>query len=765
MKLLKYLLLFCTALTVLAACKETGSGFSITWTSSDKYTVETVTEAVPGESITVKVTAASEDIIVSSVKFNSEEATLKSSEGTVTTWNFVMPASNVLLEITADRNPSFPITWNECDSYTVEAPAEARANEEVSVTVTPAEGVVINGLMYNDNGCTLVSSEGGKSVFSFTMPAQAVALTVDYTAPAKTYTITAKNDDGVYSFSVAKSAEEGSLVKFTMTFVNQTYKVTSVSFGNEETCTLLGETVEDEFTTYEFEFTMPSRNVTLTPAVEKNWHRIYRVSSEHAEVKALNCLVKDEHGNPIPDEDGNWICQQVKGQMFHFMVYPEMGYNYEITVKGESGKGYGYGPATAPDFGACLGIQMPNEPITVEATSSEKGDYLGEPFVGTYSGCFIDILEASRISSSASANAVAELKSNTVFTVRTTDVNAFDFNGTYTYDKSAGSFRYNHADCKTYGLSGKTEDAFNLFIVNNKLEDMPEHTRFYIVSKEESSDYVCASNASKNEALIQIRNSAGNNVFYLFTRSSYSISPVEVTFESGSSIADAGAVAYFTDEASGTSYRYSVEGGIAVFTKGGQEAGAYAPAEGGEADLVLDGFGKGTYKGEEGTYTVDGTIVEFTAASGTKSFILDFTNRTYTIVGGEGGWNGPVEYYVEGEFGMNNGKVRKASISIKLNVEESKADFIVRIGNDYNELNTTDIYSVSGFTYDSEAGTITISQVYVGTGVGWGAGRQDFVLNVSADKSELTFKDVDNIYSPASNSRYVIVTDLAIPAI
>lgn len=751
-------------MTVIAACKEIESSFSITWPSSDKYTVETVSEAVPGDNITVKVTAASEDIIVSSVKFNSEEATLESSEGTVTTWSFVMPSSDVTLEITAEQNPSFPITWNECDSYTIEAPAEAKADEEVTVTVTPGEEVEIHGLKYNDDDCTLVSSEDGKSVFSFTMPAQAVALTVDYTAPAKTYTITAENKDGVYSFSVAKSAEEGSTVNFTMTFVDQTRKVTEVSFGSGETCTLIGETVADEYTTYEFEFTMPSRNVTLTPAVETNWHRIYRISTEHAEVKALNCLVKDDQGNPIPDEDGSWICQQVKGQMFHFIVYPEIGYDYEITVKGESGKGYGYGPATAPDFGACLGIQMPNEPITVEATSSEKADYLGKPFVGTYSGCFIDVLEASKISSSASANAVVELKANTVFTVKTTDVNAFDFKGTYTYDESAGSFKYNYEDCDAYGLSGSTGNDFNLFIVNNKVEDMPEHTRFYIVSTEEGSDYVCASNASKNEALIQIRNSAGQNVFYLFSRSTYSISPVEVSFESGSSIADADAVAYFTDEVSGTSYRYNVEGGNAVFTKGGQEAGSYSPAEGGEADLVLDGFGKGTYKGEEGTYTVDGTIVKFTSASGETSFILDFTNRTYTIVGGEGGWDGPVEYYIEGEFGINNTKTRNASISIKLDVANEQATFIVRIGNDYNEL-TNEIYDVQGFSYDSQAGTLTITQVYAGTGAPWSSARRDFVLTVSSDKSELRFKDDEYIYSPANHNRYIVVKDLAIPAL
>lgn len=763
MKVLRQLLLLCTALTVLAACKEIESKFSITWPSSDKYTVETVSEAVPGDNITVKVTAASEDIIVSSVKFNSEEAKLESSEGTVTTWSFVMPSSDVTLEITAEQNPSFPITWNECDSYTIEAPSEAKANEEVTVTITPGEQVEIKGLKYNDDDCTLVSSEGGKSVFSFTMPAQAVALTVDYTAPAKTYTITADNQDGVYSFSVAKSAEEGSLVKFTMTFVDQTRKVTAVSFGSGETCTLLGETVEEEFTTYEFEFTMPSRNVTLNPTVEKNWHRIYRVSSEHAEVKALNCLVKDEQGNPIPDEDGSWICQQIKGQMFHFIVYPEIGYNYEITVKGESGKGYGYGPATAPDFGACLGVQMPNEPITVEATSSEKEDYLGEPFVGTYNGCFIDILEASKISSCASANAVVELKANTVFTVKTTDANAFDFKGTYTYDKSAGSFKYNYEDCDAYGLSGKTGEKFNLFIVNNKVEDMPEHTRFYIVSKEEASDFVCASNASKNEALIQV-NCAGKNEHYFFTRSSYSISPVEVTFESGSSIADAGAVAFFTDEVSGTSYRYSVEGGKAVFTKGGKEAGAYAPAAGSEADLVLDGFGKGTYKGEEGTYTVDGTIVKFTSASGETSFILNFTDKTYTIVGGEGGWDGPVEYYIEGEFGINNDRSRNASVSIKLDVANEQATFIVRIGNDYNELENA-IYDVQGFSYDSEAGTLTITQVYAGTGQPWDSKRRDFVLTVSPDKSELRFRDDEYVYSTGSHKKYIVVKDLAIPAL
>lgn len=764
MKSFKHLLLLCAVLTVIASCKEIESKFSIKWEQSDKYTVETVTEAAPGEEIPVKVTAKSDEVVITSVKFNSQQATLVSSEGNVSDWSFVMPNCDVKLEVTAQENPYFPITWNECESYTIETVSKAKASENVTVTVTAASGVEIKGLKFNDSDCKLESSEADKYVYSFTMPAEAVALTVDYNAPAKVYSITAEDRSGMYSFSVAKSAEEGSLVKFTMTFVNQAYKVLNVSLGAGLSCEPKGETSDDEVTVYDFEFTMPSRDVTLEPSVDKNWHRIYRVSGEHSEVKALNCIVKDEQGNPVPDEDGSWICQQVKGEMFHFIVYPELGYDVEITVKGESGKGYGYGPATAPDFGNCLGVVMPNEAITVESFTSEKDDYKGEPFVGDYKGYFIDLSKASAIVSSEEANAQIALKANTVFTVKTSDANAFDFKGTYTYDKSNNSFRYNHADCDAYGLSGTTGNDFNLFIVNNKVEDKPEHTRFYVVSTDESSDYVCASNASMNDALIQVKTQSGENAFYLFKRSSYSLTAVDVRFEQGNSIAQEGAVAFFTDQAAGVSYKYSVKGGNAVFEIGGKEAGEYAPAEGEQADLILDGFGGGSYKGEDGTYTADGTLVDFTVNSGAKtSFILDFSTRTYTTVAGEGEWNGPVEFFVEGEFGTHYDKVRNATIRIKLNKEESKANFIIMIGGDYNILENA-VNDYVGYVYDAQAGTITLSQCLVGTS-GWDSKREDFVFAVSEDKSKLTFTGVDIIYALSTFKRYVTVTDLEVPAL
>lgn len=768
MKTFKRILFVIGILLAAVSCKdENNYEFSISWQSSDRYTVETVSKSLSGERIQVKVTTQTDDWVVSAVEYNTEKAEFVSSDGNTYLYEFVMPSENVILKIQTVENPSYPITWNESESYVLETVSEAKVSETVTVRIVPAEEVEIHGLSYNDQECTLVSSEAGELIYSFTMPAQAVALTVDYTGPASVYNISAQDSPNKYRFNVARTAEEGALVKFTMTFMDQSIKVLQVAYGKgyNDFCEPLAEEVGDEETVYTFEFTMPGQDVVLTPAIEKNWHRIYRVSAPHSEVKALNCLMKDEQGNPITDEDGSYICRNVKGEMFHFIVNLDLGYEADITVTGESGKGYGYGPAVAPDYGSCYGIVMPNEAITVESKTREKEDYKDKPFVGTYQGVFIDVLKGGSITSTAVPNAIMELKYNTVFTVMTTDVNNFNFSGTYVFNEADNTFKYNHEDCGEYALSGSTGNEFNLFKVNNKLEDKPEHTRFYLTSREAASNYVCASNSSANEALIEAETGSGKLVHYLFKRSSYSVTQVELQFAERNSIGENGAVAFFTDQTTGVSYKYTVENNAPVFAKAGKEAGAYAPEAGKEADLILDGFGTGTYKGEEGTYTAQGTIVDFTTASDSYSFVLDFTNKTYTMTGGDGVWDGPTEFYVEGNFGMNYDKERNASVRVKLNLEENKATFVVQLGDEYGISMGDIVHDNVGFAYDSDSQTLTLSQVLMGDGTAWGTGRTDVQFNVSSDKRTLTFKDRDYIYSTSTSKKYITVTGLEVPAL
>lgn len=68
--------------------------------------------------------------------------------------------------------PSFKISTRAADNYEIIVAESAKEGEEVSLIVTPAEGLEVVSVLYNESPCTFVSSEAETNAahYSFIMP-------------------------------------------------------------------------------------------------------------------------------------------------------------------------------------------------------------------------------------------------------------------------------------------------------------------------------------------------------------------------------------------------------------------------------------------------------------------------------------------------------------------------------------------------------------------------------------------------------------------
>lgn len=503
---------------------------------------------------------------------------------------------------------------------------------------------------------------------------------------------------------------------------------------------------------------MPEHNVVLTARTGIEYYRIYRQGDDHSQVIMTNSLKKDENGDPVTDEDGVVICQNFYGQVVKFVVDVELGYDLELSITGDrSGTGIKWFELdNDPDSGDVWAFYMPAEPVTIRSATSEKTIYEGKPFVGEYDGFFINTTRAGSLYRAASPTMSMTLKSNTVFLVRTTDENGYDFKGTYTFDEQKNTFDYVYETVDEYGLSGDYSEEITLAVIADIKENMPENSRFYVVSKSAISDYTAASNGGGTVNLLEFETASGT-VHYLFERANYSLKKVDVRFLEGSAIGD-DRVTAIVSEAGNPLIKYTVEEGKPLFSNKGREAGSYTGANG---ELKLDGFGSGTLGSREGTYTVEGSIVTLTIDGAEAVYVIDMNARTYTAVGGDGAWDGPDHFATTGDFGYWNG-TRRALVSVTLDGET--ANFRAIVENDYGEMGESVTSDAVKYVYDPDTGTLTLSQVTQGKADGgWGSERADIVLKVSDDKRTLTFTQ-DRIYSIGTPARYIVTTGLSMQA-
>lgn len=538
---------------------------------------------------------------------------------------------------------------------------------------------------------------------------------------------------------------------------------------NEEPCTFVSSDAETN--TFNYTFTMPAHDVSLDVTTATEYNDITLEGDNHAYINMLNALVKDDNGDPVLDEDGNKMYRGFYNQVVQFTYEVDLGYNYSVTIVGKR-TGTHYEDQTifednGWDFNSYWTLVMPAEPLTMTIKSSEKNDFVGKALVGNYKGFFINTTQLGKLERYDATTLEAEIKSNTAFSVKTTDANKFDFQGMISYDESTKQFAYDAASCEFYGLSGRYDDEMTVAWVSNLLEDMPDNVRFYIMSKNDLSSFISAGNAGGSKYLLEVKTSTGT-AYYLFEREGYQLTKVDMEFTNGESLGDASATGFVMKEGEKL-LQYTYDGSTTNLIEKGKEAGSYKPASGSGDELVLDGFGGGKIGTKEGTYTISDGIVTLTCDGQETKYNIDMNAKTYSLIADEGEWNGPTDFYVEGsQLAHDGGKDVKGCIKISIdknaigNPDKGKAYFVAQYWSSSYKFEDV-LSALVTYVYDPSAKTLTLSQIGAGTADG-GYGRIDIVLSVSDDKRTLTFTGIDRIYAQFNGSRYVTVTDLAVPA-
>lgn len=538
---------------------------------------------------------------------------------------------------------------------------------------------------------------------------------------------------------------------------------------NEEPCTFVSSDAETN--TFNYTFTMPASDVSLDVTTATEYNDITFEGDDHAYINMLNALVKDDNGDPVLDEDGNKMYRGFYNQVVQFTYEVDLGYNYSVTIVGKR-TGTHYEDQTifednGWDFNSYWTLVMPAEPLTMTIKSSEKNDFVGKALVGNYKGFFINTTQLGKLERYDATTLEAEIKSNTAFSVKTTDANKFDFQGMISYDESTKQFAYDAASCEFYGLSGRYDDEMTVAWVSNLLEDMPDNVRFYIMSKNDLSSFISAGNAGGSKYLLEVKTSTGT-AYYLFEREGYQLTKVDMEFTNGESLGDASATGFVMKEGEKL-LQYTYDGSTTNLIEKGKEAGSYKPASGSGDELVLDGFGGGKIGTKEGTYTISDGIVTLTCDGQETKYNIDMNAKTYSPIADEGEWNGPTDFYVEGsQLAHDGGKDVKGCIKISIdknaigNPDKGKAYFVAQYWSSSYKFEDV-LSALVTYVYDPSAKTLTLSQIGAGTADG-GYGRIDIVLSVSDDKRTLTFTGIDRIYAQFNGSRYVTVTDLAVPA-
>ena len=513
------------------------------------------------------------------------------------------------------QEKTYSITGPNSEFYQVDFPESAKEGETVTVTVTPVEGVNIVAVRYNSKKADLVK----ENVYSFEMPKKDVEITVNSSS-----TVTVVPSSYFEALVDNPVAEAGDLVQvvFGVYNIEDVIKYATVN-GTSAKVELLDMGV------YGCSFTMPEGPAVVEAYLAEDYYVIEREWDANSAVWMLDCI----NNQGTPEE----FCSQKEGFPVHFLYKCDLGYDVVCTVTGtDTGTDYTseiFWSLAADNhlYQDCWAFMMPDEPVVIKAVSTERNVYEGADFVGDYTGYWVT--EGDNLIYSSSQPAMnLQLKKSGAFYANTTDANAYNFSGIYTVtDGQIASDR--EVAVGDFALRGNIlEDGYAFAIIDNILHDNVDNRRFYLVGKD-NFDFVCASDKYATRFLLEA-NEGGQKSWFFIERDNQSIKKAIVSFTSGSSIGE-------TCEAMVT-----VEGGIAfnrtevfrftnstspVFTYLGKEAGTYTSNKG--ETLVLDGFGKGTYNGTEGTYTIENGIVTFTDVNGKMTKMnTDVNNKTFTVI-------------------------------------------------------------------------------------------------------------------------------------
>ena len=636
--------------------------------------------------------------------------------------------------------------------YHVSAPSEATEGDQVAVTVEIVdEGtIIITDVLVNDERATLNRTKSTElaRIYEFEMPSAPADITVLHAS-----SVTVANSLNYHSEFVADNGQgfEPRIDNFFAPGETVFVRIISDAPELKPTGVVLDDgTTADEVEGVDFiwTFEMPEIPVTLDVFIDVNFLTLTEEFDDHCEV-----IILDNYYNDNPDDySAHWhMC--IPGNPVHYYTTAEIGFDIDLQILGnESGHNYledrdftfedDYTGAGA--LVKSVAFFMPAEPVTLKAVSTERNLYPNEAFIGTYANSFwINETLDNHVLSTSSPMMNAELRANGVFKVKSTDGNKYDFAGTFNYDSQSKSFTYNSEDCKTYALQGQvlTND-FVLGIVRNIIEDKPDNTNIYLLSKK-AITFVRATGDQRDSRFFIEAGSGSDKTWYLYNKQNYSLYTAEVTFSRGSSLGGV-STALITFGASPWAAKYTLDnvGAAPKIEYASGERGTYT---GSGSELWLDGFGSGKYGNSEGTYTISGVQVVFSPASGEDiTFNIDQLGKTYQIIEDTSGWNGPLHFSTGYEGGKASGSNAYGDSSTYVEVwldhnfkgeeQEGMAKLVMRVGT--NSLADNGV----PYTYNPETNKLILNYWSVYYGASDWVETDNLVFNVSADKQKLTFE-------------------------
>ena len=518
-------------------------------------------------------------------------------------------------------------------------------------------------------------------------------------------------------------------------------------------------------------------NEILYKTPNDEWLEIARKNDDHSWVMMYDCI--NNEGVMDPEKPLDWTAERC-GKMPHFNYFAEKGFDPYYTLIGQyTGTVYsdieGFVWWSLPEDNH-MGISswtfiMPNEPVTIAATSVERTTYNDAAFIGEYKGFPIKIGN-KRLYKGKGADAVfsIDIKGNESYLLKTTDENNYSFDEWYTYNEDKNSFAYQE---KVFdGLKGKGDSVYaasgsflndnNVMVeIYNLTEDKPENTRYYFGSKD-MKNYVCAARDDYGfEYLVENTDSKNEKKWYFVTNYGMKKTEATVEFKYGKSIGEmCDAFVSYDGE---IQMRYTLGYNSApVFVKKGSEEGTYKSTVEGEKDLVLDGFGSAECKGYSYSYEYDGNFVKIYIYGEICLFEIDKDSMTFTEVKSDV-WNGPKDFINESVYGgysvdnANNNNM--ATLFIDRNItdgeREGYAKFTIDLkdGNSYNNA----VKDCQKYIWRADRHELILTDVLVGVEYG-GFVRKHLTFHVSDDMQSIYLAGDEfqtKIYSTQSIGAFV----------
>lgn len=470
----------------------------------------------------------------------------------------------------------------------------------------------------------------------------------------------------------------------------------------------------------------------------------------------------------------------------HFIIDTDKGYASEFAVTGlYTGKVYTDNPtfifwslAETNLLGLdSYSFDMPFEPIVISATSVELETYKGAPFLGTYSGFLLDPGQ-ERIVHKMPSTLTAEFRANGTYVMKSTDEYEFDFLDCYDYDEEKNSFAYvpysgrpvNPVDLEVKtGVEGRFLEGDVMFAnFHDLLNDKPDNCVRYFVAKGNYEYSIASANESNNHMLMQAKPVGGGAARYFYI-TNYGSMRTEVTmdFSYGNNIGASCSGYAVADGERIFRYDYNGPGNDPEFTFRSSEYGTYTGESG---DLMLDGFGKSTFNGASGTYTVNGGIATVTTGSDVRLFVVDLATQTYVEMTADK-WTGKSQYIKEEAVGAYGGEDECAEGTMRIDFDKNFAGaddpgtacvrFSVR-RHDGMSGGVSELVASSGrYIYNAATKTIVITNVYAGTSATT-SGRRNIVLKVSDDLSSMWIDNSaeDRIYGTGRNGSYLLTGEI-----